>query len=187
MFYLSQSFEKATKSLLVAFKKKSQSESESTIEEYLSQDIGHDKKKVVKKVIDFSSKVTIMQNVKRLKDELSKSIKSYKHIESVKCFKSQVEHDFHHYEKMKATPNSESDFLHHKYYERNSYKFQIISDILRRYFNDIESNIRYPTEANNYSVDNPFNDQESKSSIKMLYQITDDFINTEADIIETMK
>ena len=86
-----------------------------------------------------------------------------------------------------ATPNSESDFLHHKYYERNSYKFQIISDILRRYFNDIESNIRYPTEANNYSVDNPFNDQESKSSIKMLYQITDDFINTEADIIETMK
>jgi HEPN domain-containing protein len=176
MFYLSQSFEKAIKSLLVILEEKNTTISESDIEQNLSR-IGHDKKKMMKKVIDFLKQNNNNAEFEKIKEELNKSIKSYKHFESIELFKSQVKEDFCLNEKMKAPPTSQSAFLHKKYYERNSYKFRIIGYILRRYFNEIESNVRYPTQANSHTIHNAFNDNESKGPIKMLYKITSAFLD----------
>jgi hypothetical protein len=56
--------------------------SESYIEQNLSQ-IGHDKKKMIKKVIDFLQQNDNNADFEKIKKELSKSIKSYKHFESI--------------------------------------------------------------------------------------------------------
>jgi hypothetical protein len=50
MFYLSQSFEKANKCLLALIKQECLTESESTIEDYFSKRIGHDKKQATKEL-----------------------------------------------------------------------------------------------------------------------------------------
>lgn len=53
LFYLSQSFEKANKSLLALIKTEYLSDSEKNIEAHLSTKIGHDKRKATKEVVDF--------------------------------------------------------------------------------------------------------------------------------------
>jgi hypothetical protein len=50
MFYLVQSFEKANKCLLALIKQECLTESESTIEDYFSKRIGHDKKQATKEL-----------------------------------------------------------------------------------------------------------------------------------------
>lgn len=87
-----------------------------------------------------------------------------------------INEDLGLYNKLRTTPNAQSDFLHQKYYRSNLYKYQIICYILRRYFNDIENNIRYPTKENGYSINNPFNNAENKGSIRTLSQITRELI-----------
>ena len=165
MFYLSQSFEKAIKSLSVILEEKNTTISESDIEQNLSR-IGHDKKKMMKRKLSTSEQNNNNAEFEKIKEELNKSIKSYKHFESIELFKSQVKEDFCLNEKMKAPPTSQSAFLHKKYYERNSYKFQIIGYILRRYFNEIESNVRYPTQANSHTIQTPLMTMKAKDQSK---------------------
>jgi hypothetical protein len=177
MFYLSQSFEKANKCLLALIKQEYLTESESTIEEYLSKRIGHDKKQATKEIIHFLQERNNNMEFEQIKGKLSKSIKSFKLIESIKDFHSTINEDLSLYNNLRTTANAQSDFLHQKYYENDEYKYQIICYILRRYFTDIENIIRYPTDLNDYSINNPFNDTDNESSIKKLFKIIDGFFD----------
>lgn len=177
MFYLSQSFEKANKSLLALIKQEFLSESESSIEEYFSKRIGHDKRQATKEIIDFLRERNSSMEFEKIKNKLSKSVRSFKLIESIKNFRMTINEDLCLYNKLRTTPNVQSEFLHQKYYESESYKYQVICYILRRYFNDIENIIRYPTDLNGYSIDNAFNNKGNKSSIRILSQITGELVN----------
>jgi hypothetical protein len=116
----------------------------------------------------------------KIKDKLSKSVRSFKLVESIKDFHTTINEDLSFYNNLRTMPSAQSDFLHQKYYESDSYKYQIICYILRRYFNDIENNIRYPTNLNGYSINNFFNDKENKRPI--LSKIIEGFL----DIISTI-
>jgi hypothetical protein len=104
----------------------------------------------------------------QIKGKLSKSIKSFKLIESIKDFHATISEDLSLYDNLRTTANAQFDFLHQKYHETDVYKYQIICYILRRYFTDIENIIRYPMDLNGYSIDNPLNQKNNKSSIKKL-------------------
>lgn len=182
MFYLSQSFEKANKSLLALIKQEFLGESESITEEYLSKRIGHDKKQATKEIIRFLQERNSNTASEQIKVAMSKTIKSFKLVESVKDFQATINEDLSLYDNLKIIANTQHDFLHKRYNESDTYKYQIISYMLRRYFTDIENVIRYPTELNDYSIDNPFNHSGNENSIKRLSKIVEGFL----DIVSIM-
>jgi HEPN domain-containing protein len=177
LFYLSQAFEKANKSVIALIKQEYLNEPESSIEEYLLKRIGHDKKRATKEIVEFLQQRDNKNEFEQIKNELPKFIKSYKHFNSIKDFHSRIDEDFNIYNKFRTLPTANSYFLHQKYYERSSYRYQIICYILRRYFNEIETNIRYPTQANNYSINNPFNNETNRDALNKLSEMSNEFVN----------
>lgn len=185
LFYLSQSFEKANKSLLALIKEKFLNEDRNATEEYLSKRIGHDKKRATKEIIDFFKRKEKEKDFNQIKDELPKFIKPYKHFTSVKEFHSRINEDFIIYTELRESSRGRTSFLHQKYAESKFYEYQIVSYILRRYYNDIETHIRYPTSENNFSIKNPFNEISSKDALNKLSIMTKDLVNVVSSILET--
>jgi hypothetical protein len=111
-----------------------------------------------------------------------KSVKHFKPFQRIKDFCTVVNEDFATWTNLRSGPKEESDFLHQSYYQSNKYKYQIICYLLRRYFNEIETNVRYPTESNDYTVNNLFNTKENKPCLTKLSEITTELINIVSSI-----
>ena len=168
MIYLSQSFEKANKSPLALIKTEYLGEQETILEEYFTKNVGHDKKKTTNQLIKFFKGNDSNLDFDKVNEKLMTSVKYYKPFQSIKDFYTLVNEDFATWTGLRSPPKAESDFLHQSYYHSNKCKYQIICYLLRRYFNEIETNVRYPTESNDYTVNNPFNTKENKEPLKKI-------------------
>jgi hypothetical protein len=181
LFYLSQAFEKANKSLLAIIKQKYLGEDEQATEDYLPKRIAHDKGRATKEIIEFFRKNGHGTDFDQIRNELQQ-FKPYKHFTSIKEFHSRVNEDFSIYSTFNKSPDVKSSILHCKYHESKFYKYQTVCYILRRYYNDIETNIRYPTAGNNFSIKNPFNQQSSKGALQKLSLMCQDLIEVVSSI-----
>jgi hypothetical protein len=178
LFYLSKSFEKANKSLLAFMKMEYSKEGERDVETYLIK-CGHDKKEIIKNIIKFFKQQYSIHEFDHISENLSKVIEHYKSFKSMDEFTVMVNKDYYFFKVMNS--NSGYDigkycFLYQKYHENDLYKYRIICYLLNRYFQNIENIVRYPTEENGYTINNPFNRQENKVSIERLLQIMKDWI-----------
>lgn len=107
-----------------------------------------------KEVIEFLQREGKGKDFDQIKNELPRYIQSYSHFNSITAFHSNVNNDFKVLETFRSPLTPTSHFLHQKYKESKFYMYQILCYILRRYYSDVETNIRYPTPANSFTSTN---------------------------------
>ena len=190
-FNLSQSFEKLNKYLLVLirFKEYSSNISEKEIEEEMLK-YGHDKKKVVREIISFFKKNYQNSEIDKINEFLSRTIISFNIFEDTDKFCKTIQLDLDYYNKIKqsiALQDIKLEYLRQRFFEKEFYKYRIIAYILIRYFNDVENDLRYPTEKNNFSFKNSFNNVNNISCIRNLIILYSDFSNVVTSLVQSLK
>ena len=105
-------------------------------------------------------------------EHLGRSIRHHQLFKSTEDFSEVVSNDYAFFRKLQNVHTKESDLLHRKYNEKSLYKYQILCYLLRRYFNEIENNIRYPTSLNGYTINNSLNNKINRNSLVKLSEMT---------------
>jgi hypothetical protein len=178
LFYLSQSFEKANKSVLAFMKIEYSKEGERNVETYLIK-CGHNKKRIIRNIIKFLKQQYSIYKFDNISENLSKLIEHYKSFASIDEFTVMVNKDYYFFKVMNSSSGydiGKYSFLYRKYHENDLYKYLIICYLLNRYFQNIENIVRYPTEENGYAINNPFNRKENNVYTEKLVQIMKDLI-----------
>ena len=190
LFYLSQSYEKLNKYFLIIirFKENSSNISEKEIEEEMLK-YGHDKKKVVKEIISFFKINGQSNEIDKINEFLSRIILPFNVFKDAAKFCNTIQIDLDFYDKTKQSKviqDSKLEYLRQKFCEKEIYKYRIITYILIRYFNDIENHLRYPTEKNNFSFKNSFNNVNNITCIKNFIILYTDLSNVVALLITSL-
>jgi hypothetical protein len=187
---LAQSFEKANKSILV---KIMIIENPSIISEEIEKQLlrySHNKKKIIKQIIKHFKSKDPSNEFDNITEKLEKKIDSYTLFNDLQNFSPILKNDLNFYiqiKQQKKISDIDLEYIRQKFNQSYPYKYRIITHILVRYYHDIENNIRYPTEKNNFSMNNDFNNSKNRINLEKIASLNDEFLNiVNAILIKTL-